>query len=248
MKERIENYVAKPGFKREVLSWLVLTVIMLPFILYAFPQAVGAKDALIVKSGSMEPNIPTGSVIIVEGVNTSKLQVDDIITFQSGTNQGEPVYTTHRIINVQETSDGLRFQTKGDNNEDPDPEPVLPENVYAKHVATIPQFGYLLNMIRGGDALLALILVPAVIIILNELYKITQEVSGIKKEGDDKELVQTVLIGVAGLIAIFSALYLSGTGSQLLRNVGAGVEINSTLFGGILMAAMLIAMIVLKFI
>lgn len=248
MKQRIKRYTEKPGFYREIASWVALAVILLPFLIYAFPQAVGAKDALIVRSGSMEPAIPTGSVIVIRGVNTDNLEANDIITYQSGTDQGEPVYTTHRIVDVVEDQNGKGFVTKGDNNEDRDPEPVSPENVYGKHVTTIPYLGFVINELRSGNAILLLIIVPAVIIILNELYKISREVYGIKTEGNDRELIQTVLIAIAGMIVITSVFYFTGAASELLQNTGATIELDSTVFGGLIMAAMLLAMIILKLI
>jgi len=49
----------------------------------------------------------------------------------------------HRVIEIQETETGGKlFITKGDANDQPDSEPVMPENVVGKTVMTIPKIGW----------------------------------------------------------------------------------------------------------
>ena len=53
---------------------------------------------------------------------------------------------THRIIGVKDTNGKVMYETKGDNNNGPDLEPVLAENVVGKYAdITVPYVGYLLN-------------------------------------------------------------------------------------------------------
>lgn len=53
-----------------------------------------------------------GDILLVTRANPEKLQVGDIIIFNAGTNN--PII--HRIIKIDETSEGRIFSTEGDNN------------------------------------------------------------------------------------------------------------------------------------
>lgn len=87
-----------------------------------------------VLSGSMEPTISTGSIIVV---NTEKKpEMNDIITFRV-----EDVYVTHRIVEIN--SEG--YKTKGDANQYKDFWTVPGENVTGVVIAQIPFAGYLLQ-------------------------------------------------------------------------------------------------------
>ncbi|GBE58374.1 signal peptidase I W [bacterium BMS3Abin01] len=80
---------------------------------------VGRYKPMVVLSGSMEPGIKVGSVVLVAAVNPDDIKVDDIITFplpRKPDNQ-EPANTTHRVTRVIADSGGLRFITKGDAND-----------------------------------------------------------------------------------------------------------------------------------
>lgn len=90
-----------------------------------------------VESGSMEPTLKTGSVILGRtSGHPDKLGKDTIVTFK--TLSGYIV--THRIIEVQTGADGnVFYRTKGDNPvNSPDEELLSPERVIAIFVAKIP--------------------------------------------------------------------------------------------------------------
>lgn len=84
--------------------------------------------AVQVVSGSMEPGLMTGTVILVDKkVNTSNLSPGTAITFMPGEKK---LPVTHRIVEVIYDKAGKQFYvTKGDNNEDNDPGHVAPVNV-----------------------------------------------------------------------------------------------------------------------
>jgi len=90
------------------------------------PTVLG-YNIFTVKTGSMVPTLPIGCYIIVkEAADPSAIAVDTITTFrfEDGT------IVTHRIIEVLETDDGVRYRTKGDNpDNDPDAELLSPDRV-----------------------------------------------------------------------------------------------------------------------
>lgn len=92
----------------------------------AIPTVFG-YSVFTVKTGSMVPTLPIGCYIVVKHAEAPEtLQAGTVTTFrfEDGT------IVTHRIIEVLDTDDGVRYRTKGDNPEnDPDPELLSPDRV-----------------------------------------------------------------------------------------------------------------------
>lgn len=91
----------------------------------------------IVESGSMEPTLPVGSVILSRRpADAGELPVNAIVTFK--TVSGELV--THRISDSLIDDDGkVNYRTKGDNPlNSPDSELLSPDRVVAVFLIQIP--------------------------------------------------------------------------------------------------------------
>lgn len=106
----------------------------------------------IVLSGSMEPAIQTGSMIVVEPVSDpSVFKKDDIITFQEENNR----LVTHRVMDTIHNGKTTLYRTKGDSNDGPDVNPVLPENIVASYTGiTIPYLGYIVSFFQSPNGAL----------------------------------------------------------------------------------------------
>ena len=144
----------------------------LPSILvyYGLIALVGAiflvtGSVFIVQSGSMAPTINAGDVIVCRAPN-GPLQPGDIITYQY-----ENKIITHRIIEV--LPEGLR--TKGDANAEPDPW-IVPQGA-VRRVAwlRIRYLGFLLAYIKTKEGWFVAVILPAILIILNEAMVIVRE-------------------------------------------------------------------------
>lgn len=94
---------------------------------------------LEVVSGSMEPTIHVGDIIII---NTKKnnYKENDIITFKG--KEGE--FVTHRIIDIEDN----RIVTQGDNNDTED-EPIKIEDIVGKYITKINGGGKLLSSFKS---------------------------------------------------------------------------------------------------
>jgi signal peptidase len=104
-------------------------------------------SAMIVRSGSMEPAVPVGSLIVVQPVSGQDVRVGDAIAVRR-TRGARPVTVLHRVIALDER-DGRRFaDLKGDANATPDPEPVALTEPVARLVAVVPSAGYALATAR----------------------------------------------------------------------------------------------------
>lgn len=149
----------------------------------------GAVQLFTVRSGSMEPAIPTGSLIFVRP--STEYAPGDIITVRTGDRKT----VTHRIVEVLSTDVGLAYHTKGDNNEEADPVETRSTDVIGKTLLIVPYLGYPVAYAQTRTGFLTLIFIPALLIILSELVTIVQEARRIfrKKRSVQPEKSQVVV-------------------------------------------------------
>ncbi|MFV8826780.1 signal peptidase I SipW [Alkalihalobacterium sp. APHAB7] len=128
------------------------------------PKIFG-QELKVVYSGSMEPEIKTGSVIgVIPAIDKNSYQVNDVIMFQ----QSPGVYVTHRIIDVFQNESGVLYQTKGDNNAQADVNPVLASNVYGLHSGFhVPYLGYAMDFANSQFGLVTLLLIPGILLLIH---------------------------------------------------------------------------------
>lgn len=99
-----------------------------------------------VLSGSMEPTIKTGSVIIVKESTPDQIHKGDIITFKAPNSNN---IVTHRVNKVIRDLEGFKFETKGDANNAADPALIQKENIVGKTVKWIPKVGKVVQSIKS---------------------------------------------------------------------------------------------------
>lgn len=162
----------------------LLALIVLPFLVYAAPQLVGANHGYVVLSDSMEPTIAAGDVVIVNEVPTANIDEGEIITFQRP--GSETTKVTHRVIDVIHRDGNVYFRTKGDANEEPDAKLVPAENVIGVVVFNIPMIGYVISFGSSDLGVITLVLVPAVLLILNELGTLYRALVSGRETPDDQ--------------------------------------------------------------
>lgn len=112
---------------------ILLVVVCLPLTL---PRVMG-YDIYTVISGSMEPAIPTGSLVYIEGAQPEEIEAGDVIAFYGAEDSAAVI--THRVVE-NNTLMG-QFVTKGDANEKADVNPVDYEELIGKLVMSVPYLG-----------------------------------------------------------------------------------------------------------
>ncbi|OIK11412.1 signal peptidase I [Bacillus sp. MUM 13] len=150
------------------------------------PQAFGYQLKSVL-SGSMEPTFLTGSVIAVKPLKAAEktqLKKGDIITFQAG----EDKTITHRIQKVIKSGANVSYQTKGDNNNAADLEPVLSANVVDKYNGfTIPYAGYFMNYASSKTGSALLMIIPGLLLLAYAAVSILKALKEIDpKKNEDK--------------------------------------------------------------
>lgn len=143
-------------------------------------------EVRIVQSGSMEPAISTGSVVVVK--QETSYSEGQVITF-GGQERGS-LPTTHRIIGTEIVAGDLVFVTKGDANAEADIDPVAADTVRGRVLLAIPTLGYLLDFARQPLGFALLIGLPALLIVTEEAGKIwtaVQQERGRKEEAHEED-------------------------------------------------------------
>lgn len=176
-----------------VLKWLnnIVTTVLIILLLSVAALVVSSKisggepqvfgyQIKTVLSGSMEPGIKTGSVIIVKpGGDMTRFKKDDVITFM----EEEERLVTHRIVEVMKSGDQVMYRTKGDNNEEADMNPVLSSNVVAEYTGmTIPYVGYAAEFASSKSGIVALVIIPGVILVLYSVFSIWKTIKQIERQ------------------------------------------------------------------
>lgn len=139
-------------------------------IVSIFPVA-GNYKIMIVRSGSMEPAIRTGSVVFVK--SAEKYRIGDIITFNATNKKGTTI--THRIAEMRVETGNPIYITKGDANNSPDSREIRPREIIGKVLLDIPYIGYVVAVVQKPTGFM-LIIIPAAIIIFDEARKIIKQI------------------------------------------------------------------------
>ena len=150
----------------------VAIIAIIAFLLIALFPIKGNYQIKIVQSGSMEPSIKTGSIVVIKP--SANYAVGDIITFGKDTKKDIP--TTHRIVSSRAVEGVIVFTTKGDANEDLDTNEIRQNDIHGKVIFDVPFLGYIIDMARKPLGFAILIILPAIIVIYDEGTKIFHEV------------------------------------------------------------------------
>lgn len=164
------NYLTKT-FNFLILTVLAFTAVLLTLSVFDTPLKLRFYT---VNSGSMEPAIKVGSLIVTRP--SENYGINDVITFRSGRSNKDTV--THRVVKVERGKDltPVTFITKGDANNDVDQRSVSVSSVLGKVVLTIPYIGFPLVFAKTQVGFIFLIVVPATLIIFTELQATKKEI------------------------------------------------------------------------
>ncbi len=119
-----------------IVSYAITTLIIA--IMVYFTSGYFHYYAVAVVSGSMEPTIHIGDVVVVEKIDEKydELKVGQVLVFNYN-----GVTIVHRLINIIEDGGHYYFYTKGDANQDPDNFTLTEENVVGTTNIKIPMIG-----------------------------------------------------------------------------------------------------------
>jgi signal peptidase len=126
---------------------LLALIVGLALVTIIIPRASGAT-ALTVLTGSMEPKLPPGTLLVVKPKPIEDIQIGDVVTYEPNANDATTVIS-HRVIGITDNPDGTRtFTVKGDANTTADA-PVRQKQVVATLWYAVPWLGWA-NSFTGG--------------------------------------------------------------------------------------------------
>lgn len=155
-----------------------IVAIVLLLLVSVFP-ITGNIKFFIVQSGSMEPAIKMGSIVMVKP--TDEYKISDVISFGEMTRTKAPI--THRIYDIKVIEGESYYITKGDVNNAPDQREISKREVVGKVLFSIPYLGYAVDFAKKPLGFALIVIVPVGIIIFDEAKKIYEE---IKKRKENK--------------------------------------------------------------
>lgn len=159
----------------KVLSTIIMVVLLILAVLLIGPKLLGFQGYAVL-SGSMEPDIPVGSIVYDKEVEPETLKTGDVITYQLSDN----TLVTHRIISIDANTEEII--TKGDANDVEDGAPVSYSNVVGKMSFSVPLIGYITIYGKTKLGIAAVCGVIVVLLLVNFLPDIFKE-----DEKDDSE-------------------------------------------------------------
>ena len=157
----------------KIIYYIVFTFILsivLLLIVSTFPISGNIK-VMIVQSGSMEPTIKTGSIVVVKPMNDYK--IGEIITFNI---KGAEYPITHRIEDIGVIEGKKYYITRGDANEERDQTETRESDVFGKSLFSVSYLGYAVDFAKKPIGFILIIGIPAIIIIADEIKKIYDEI------------------------------------------------------------------------
>lgn len=131
---------------------------------------IGGFCPLIVLTGSMEPEISSGDLIICKQIDGSKVQVGDVLAFFDPDSTGTAVLT-HRVTQITEQDGALAFITKGDANNTEDRTPVPADNLVGQYQFKISGAGNVAMFMQTTAGLVVCVIVPLVLLVAYDVIR-----------------------------------------------------------------------------
>ena len=125
---------------------------------------IGGICPLIVLTGSMEPEISSGDLIIVNQADPKDIKEGDIIAFFDPDGNGSSVLT-HRVTEIINDNGKLSFKTKGDANNAEDRLAVTEDKLVGIYRSRIPGAGNVAMFMQTTLGLIICVVIPLILLI-----------------------------------------------------------------------------------
>lgn len=147
------------SFVRTLALYVVLGCAGGLLLAIALPLAVGGLP-LVVLSGSMEPTLATGDVVVVQRVRPAAVRAGEVVTYRDP--QGRLV--THRVRSVRRHGSRFELVTKGDANNASERWTMDAGGELSRAIYRVPLAGRLLARTSSREGKLALIVAPLLLL------------------------------------------------------------------------------------
>lgn len=161
---------------------VVLCIILIPIlvinvtlIIKSYTNAdevpkIGGYCPLIVLTGSMEPEINSGDLIICKQIDSGQVQTGDVIAFFDPEGNGSSV-VTHRVIELVNENGSLSYRTKGDANNTEDRDLVPADKLVGLYQFKISGAGNIAMFMQTPAGLIICVVLPLALLIGYDLLR-----------------------------------------------------------------------------
>jgi signal peptidase len=139
-------------------AWIVILAMTAAISAAVLVPRIGGATPYTILTGSMRPNMPPGTLVVVKPVPIDQIGIGTVVTYQLSS--GEPTVVTHRVVGVRFDGTGKRlFTTQGDANNAPDAKLVRPVQIKGKLWYHVKYLGYVNTFVNGKERQIAMITV-----------------------------------------------------------------------------------------
>ncbi len=182
---------------KNIICWTLIAVLVFTLVVFFMSRINGSTPSVFgysifrVSSGSMEPELKVGDIILDKTVdNPEDLKVGDVITFKSS-DYGD-LLVTHKVIKAPYEENGkLMLQTKGIANEVED-KPISIDNVKGIMICKVDYLDTVYNVFLSPWGLLILIAL-IVIIFFDEIITIVKILTNNDKSVKDADNINEII-------------------------------------------------------
>ena len=140
-------------------------------------------EVFTIRSGSMEPAIGIGSLVLVTAA--AEAATGDVIAYRLANG----AVVTHRVSQVVAGDAGRFLETRGDANPDPDPSLVPEDAVIGKVAVVVPILGFLLALLGMPIGIVTLISIAGTLLTAIWLLEELEDAESIEVLRTDTERV-----------------------------------------------------------
>ncbi|MCR5653071.1 MAG: signal peptidase I [Ruminococcus sp.] len=175
---------------KNVLLAVILTIFALILVLTMVSRISGNAPSMFgysiyrVTSGSMEPSLKVGDVILSKSCGASELKVGDVVTYMGRSEEFKGKLVTHRIVKAPFFDSGGQYIiTKGDSNPSND-SPVNLDDVMGVMQTKLGFVSVIYDFFVTPWGLIGIILL-IILAFSNEIVILIQSILGFKKDDED---------------------------------------------------------------
>ena len=134
-------------------------------VLLLAPLTVGGRAA-VVASGSMEPALRTGDVVLLAGETAAQARIGDVVVIDDG--KGRQI--SHRLLHRRLVDGAVELTTRGDANPTEETWRFEPDAQIGRVVLRVPAMGAAVTAARERGLHLPLLLLPAGVLLALEMW------------------------------------------------------------------------------
>lgn len=154
--------------------------------------SVAGYSMLRVLTGSMEPEIPTDSIIVVRRTEPEEVQVGDVISFYSSDPSLGGAVNTHRVLEIKEENGLLVYTTKGDANHIVDNYPPNEKDLIGVVIFSSGLLGVFIRLLSNPVIFLPLVLLPLLILIIMNLVRAVRSTREIMRQEEEAAVREAI--------------------------------------------------------